>query len=165
MQGDDKKKDATIMINGSDVAPTISEEIKEQMKYRKKEKNERQTTNLAHKNKLPDELKKLKKLQKEEINFFTIYTHLINEKNILKKILDQQTRNNKKDYLKKLILVKKIITNFVTYFEQIFAKIQVEENGSYAPTYNEDRHHNINSLLKLVEDVISILSDHFYHVE
>ncbi|ANQ10415.1 Uncharacterized protein PCOAH_00049990 [Plasmodium coatneyi] len=165
MEENDTKNTATIMNNTRDVAPTISDEIMKQMRGREKEKNEGQTTNLAHKNKLTDELKKLKKLQKEEINFFSIYTHLTNEIRILKKMLNQQTRNNKKDYLKKLIQVKKIITNFVTYFEQIFAKIQVEKNGPYDPTYDEDRHYHISSLLKLVEDVISILADHLYPVE
>ncbi|GAB68557.1 hypothetical protein PCYB_134310 [Plasmodium cynomolgi strain B] len=165
IEGNDQKNTATMMTNARDVTPAISDKIMKQMRGREKEKNEGQTKNLAHKNKLIDELKNFKKLQKEEMNFFTIYTHLMNEKKILKKILNQQIRNNKKDYLKKLIQVKKYITNFVTHFEQIMAKIQAEKNGPYAPTHDQDRHHHISCLLKLVEDVISILADHFYHVE
>ncbi|KJP89864.1 hypothetical protein AK88_00575 [Plasmodium fragile] len=165
MDGDDKENTSTMITDERDVDPAISDQIMNQMRGREKEKNEGETTNLAHKNKLTHELK-LKKFQnEEEINFSTIYTHLTNEKKILKKILNQQTRKNKKDYLKKLIQVKKYITNFVTYFEQILAKIQVEKNEPYDPTYDEDKHYHISALLKLVEDVISILSDHFYHVK
>ncbi|EUD65991.1 hypothetical protein C922_03718 [Plasmodium inui San Antonio 1] len=165
MEGDDKKNSARMMTNARDMAPAISGEIMKQMRGREKERNEGQTRNLAHKNKLTDELKNLKKLQKEQINFFTIYTHLTNEKKILKKILNRQTRDNRKNYSKKLIQVKKNITNFVTLLEQILAKIDAEKKGPYAPTYHGDRHYHISCLLKLVEDVISIVADHFCHVE
>ncbi|CAG9476149.1 unnamed protein product [Plasmodium vivax] len=163
MEGVDKKNTATRMT-ATDVPLAASDLIIKQRSGREKEKKG-QTTNLSQKNKLTDELKNLKKLQKEEINFSTIYTHLTNEKKILKKILNQQIRNNKKDYLKKLIQVKKCITNFVTHFEQILAKIQAEKNGPYGQTHDEDRYYHISSLLKLVEDVIGILADHFYHKE